>query len=168
LFGSSGGRLNKGEERFLREWVARESNGSKLLFKGHLPDNVKVGRYKDIITVEGFIPSRELGSIFNAIDFLVLPYEKITTSGMYFLALTFQTPIIAPNLHFFNLHSTDGQTSLLYDKNNYSESLNKVLNNAESSWCSNLEEFERLSSIYTWQQSANEISKAFDVLINES
>jgi glycosyltransferase involved in cell wall biosynthesis len=44
----------------------------------------------------GFVPSHHVGSYFNACEAVVLPYERILTSGAAVLSLSFGRPVIAP------------------------------------------------------------------------
>lgn len=64
--------------------------------------------------ISGWLSTKDLGAYIKISDFVCLPYTNITCSGAYFLSLTFNKAVIAPNLDFFNMHSYD-DTSILYN-----------------------------------------------------
>ena len=49
----------------------------------------------------GYIPDPELQYYLNAADVFVLPYDKITNSGSAILSLSFNLPVLAPELPCF-------------------------------------------------------------------
>ncbi|MDG1974765.1 MAG: hypothetical protein P8I26_07025 [Flavobacteriaceae bacterium] len=67
--------------------------------------------------VSGWLTNSDLGAYHKISDYVCLPYTNITCSGAYFLSLTFNKPVIAPNSDFFNMH-THNDTSVLYDSSN--------------------------------------------------
>lgn len=64
--------------------------------------------------IPGWLSTKDLGAYIKISDFVCLPYTNITCSGAYFLSLTFNKAVIAPNLDFFNMHSYN-DTSVLYN-----------------------------------------------------
>ena len=115
--------------------------------------------------IEGHISDEEFGNLLNSVDFMLLNYKNITTSGMYFMTLAHNLPTIAPNIPFFKLHSSD-KTTIFFD---YNEPLGpqiiEIFNIINSGWKPDLEEFEKLKHVYNMKNSAKKISKAFNSLI---
>ncbi len=72
--------------------------------------------------IEGNVSEADLSSYFRLCDYVILPYDMITTSGAYFLALTFGKGVIARNIDFFIMHSTR-KSALLYEDNKLNEML---------------------------------------------
>jgi beta-1,4-mannosyltransferase len=113
---------------------------------------------------KGYLSDEELVGIIKAVDFVVLPYKKITTSGAYFLALTFNKKVLATNLPFFKAHSTE-QIAVLYDGSLHS--LQAGLKRVIDEWPApdigkQLDQFKQQ---FSWDQSANNIAQAYGELI---
>ena len=164
---NSFGRENKGVDELINEWEKIEDKGDiHLLITGMKPLN-----YEELINdrhlhfIEGHISDEEFGNLLSSVDFMLLNYKNITTSGMYFMTIAYDLPIIAPNLPFFKLHSSD-KTTLFFD---YNESLGsqivEIFNKINSGWKPDFEEFDKLKKIYDMEVSAKIISKAFNSLI---
>ncbi|MFW6314108.1 MAG: glycosyltransferase, partial [Desulfohalobiaceae bacterium] len=63
----------------------------------------------------GFVPHGELGNYLQAADYMVLPYERVLTSGSLILAQSFAVPPIVPDLGLMRDHVQDGVSGYLYD-----------------------------------------------------
>lgn len=63
----------------------------------------------------GYVPDHELGLYLLAADYMVLPYERVLTSGSLILAQSFGLPPIVPNLGLLPDHVQDGQNGYIYD-----------------------------------------------------
>jgi beta-1,4-mannosyltransferase len=57
----------------------------------------------------------ELAALVARADLVVMPYQRVLTSGTYFLAATFGKPALAPRLGMFASAVADGVDGLLYD-----------------------------------------------------
>lgn len=82
-----------------------------------------------IVYENKFIPDDELQIYFNAADYSVLPFRKITTSGSALLSLSFGVPIIAPAIGAIN-DFPDG-VGVLYNETDVAglkDSINKAIN----------------------------------------
>jgi len=71
---------------------------------------------KNVLLYEGFVPPSQIQYFMRAADCLVLPYVESFTSGMAFLGLSFQLPIVATNATAFN-EMTDLELCLPCDPN---------------------------------------------------
>ncbi len=65
----------------------------------------------------GHIDAADMQYYLNAADFMVLPYQRILTSGSAVLALSFARPVIAPALGGLVDVIDDGVNGYLYDPN---------------------------------------------------
>lgn len=74
---------------------------------GSLPDNCT--------RIEGFADDLTVARLFSVADFVVLPFESLTTSGSLLLALSFAKPIIVPNLDAVKELVVDGREAFVYD-----------------------------------------------------
>jgi len=74
---------------------------------GSLPDNCT--------RVEGFADDLTVARLFSVADFVVLPFESLTTSGSLLLALSFAKPLIVPNLDAVKEVVVDGREAFVYD-----------------------------------------------------
>ncbi|MBB6671728.1 glycosyltransferase family 4 protein [Cohnella nanjingensis] len=61
-----------------------------------------------------FVQDDELADYIRCADAIVLPYKKITTSGSAILALSYATPVVAPDVGVLRDYLTP-DTALLYD-----------------------------------------------------
>ena len=159
-------RDNKGMDGLIKEWANIQDYGNvHLLMTGIKPVN-----YDELIKdshfhfIAGYIENEIMGSLLNAVDFIFLNYKNITTSGMYFLSVTFNLPIIAPNLPFFKLHASD-KTALFFDYNYpLSTQLTSIIDKINSGWKPSIGEFESLVKKYQTKNSVEKVSKAFNEL----
>lgn len=157
-------RENRGADEITKTWShLSDKNNVNLLITGNTPNNhqelMNDGHYHHI---KGRVPDQEIGNILNAVDYLLLNYKNITTSGMYFLALTFRLPIIAPDIPFFQLHSLP-QTILQYDSSlPLDEELQKILNKINKGWVADMDQIETLRNTYQWSGSAQNIMLLYD------
>ena len=74
----------------------------------------KTVEHPNVKHVLGFVDDIDLSQYLSISNFVCIPYNQITTSGLYFLALTFNKPVIAKRIPFFESHTKEG-TSLLYE-----------------------------------------------------
>lgn len=110
----------KGIESLLRTWSKQEGNRT-LLIVGKA-QNEEYGRallqqaqaIPSVILRNGFVEDDQLHLYFSAADVVLLPFNKILTSGSLILAMSYGKPVIAPNIG--SISETLGEaTTLLYD-----------------------------------------------------
>jgi beta-1,4-mannosyltransferase len=160
-------RPNKGIDELLHAWTVMDiPENVHLLLTGYLPDKVaSLKREKWFTLIEGDVADEEMGNLFGAVDFLLLNYKNITTSGMFFLAVTMGLPVVAPNIPFFQLHS-NARMSMLFDANRpLVEQMQEVTNTASMGWRPDQREFKRLREDYSLSASAAKVSSAFDKMV---
>lgn len=105
-------RPNKNVSEFIQSWAKVNSKIFKLIvFK-------KKGvsfKSQNIIEINNLsLKDEEVQYLFKNVNFLVLPYQSINTSGQYFLSIKYNLPVIAPNLPFFLYHGTN-KNIIYYD-----------------------------------------------------
>lgn len=148
------------EEYFIDKWLEWNSEKAHLIITGSLSGSLlaKARFAPNISIINGFLERSELADILVISDIVALPYNQITTSGAFFLALTFGKPVLASNLPFFQLHmAMDG--GLLYDKDQ--GDLISVFNLTLS------REFDKDSiisqqDVYSWGKGGETLAKAFN------
>lgn len=115
-------------------------------------DNIRV--YPD------FFPSEHLDILMKSTDGLVIPYQRITTSGMFFLALTYKVPIISNDLDFFVTHDPQSQSRVsleqLFTSDHLAEELSKKRNEMTK---------VDFASHFSWQKSGRLFANALNDLL---
>jgi len=116
-------RPYKGIENLLQVWQSNQEifHNHNLLIAGK-PLEIAYGakisslaaKTSQVILQPDFIPSGQMHLYFSAADIVVLPFKNILTSGSLILAMSYNKPIIAPDLDEIKetLFPAD---SLLYD-----------------------------------------------------
>jgi glycosyltransferase involved in cell wall biosynthesis len=115
----------KGIEGLLQLWKQHLAilDNSTLLIAGKALDDrygqslaEQASGVKNIILHNTFIEDDQIHLYFSAADVVVLPFERILTSGSLLLAMSYGKPIIAPRLG--SIPETMGEADwLLYDPN---------------------------------------------------
>ena len=96
-------RAYKGVEKLAEMFsiLQKRHDKIKLLIVGKPRDtsivnNIKSLGNENIVLVDRFIDDQEIQTYFNASDIVVLPFDRILTSGSTLLALSFHKPVIVP------------------------------------------------------------------------
>jgi beta-1,4-mannosyltransferase len=119
-------RPYKGIERLLQTWRNHpEVTANHSLLIAGKPLDPQFGEYlaqqvadtKGAILHPGFIEDHQIPLYFSAADVVVLPFEKILTSGSLLLAMSYAKPIIAPRSPTV-IETMGDATTLLYDPEN--------------------------------------------------
>ncbi len=158
------GRKNKGTNEFTDALTKIAEMGDiHLLMTGSKPKELEqLVKNQNFQFIDGRIPDEEMGSLLNSVDHLFLNYKSITTSGMFFLSVAFNLPIIVPNLPFFRLHSSN-KTSFFYNYNYpLDNQLKSIFNKINEGWIADDSEFEIMKADYNFERSAKINAKAFD------
>ncbi|MEB8057674.1 glycosyltransferase [Pseudomonas fulva] len=111
-------RAYKGIERALSLFIDGKKsllNNCCLVIAGH-PDNPDIDeriktaaeQYPSVLYLRGDISDEDLEALFIASDICLLPYEKSATSGLAFLSISYNKPIIASKLPAFKTFVDDG------------------------------------------------------------
>ena len=90
----------------------------------NLPSNIR----NKIVIIKRRISDAEIKCLMEIADVIVNPYNKILTSGSFYLNTTFKKPTIAPNIGFFPEIINDNVNGFLFDsnKNNLVDIIKKV------------------------------------------
>lgn len=113
----------KGIERLLQVWKEHQISlgNSILLIVGKALDDrygqaltEQTSDLKNVILRNRFIEDHQMHLYFSAADVVVLPFERILTSGSLILAMSYDKPVIAPRMGSIpeTIGTADG---LLYD-----------------------------------------------------
>ena len=108
-------------------FASKKINNLTLLIAGS-PDPIELKlEYKDIISKlpkeiniifhDEFIPNAEVEKYFIASDVLVLPYRRISHSGVLHLAYSFGRPVIATNVGDFEETVEEGKSGFVLSSN---------------------------------------------------
>ena len=116
-------RYYKGIDRLLQAFIElhQQFPKTRLLIAGKpvesvfKEDNIPEHLRSRITFVERYIPGDELQYFFNAADAVVLPYNKVLTSGSMLHALSFGRPVIAPRVGMIEETLEDGFNGFMYD-----------------------------------------------------
>jgi|GEM_PF-1106927 len=105
--------------------IQKEFPNAHLLIAGKPVHPIKKGAiaakaklFPNITVVEESLPDDELQWFFNAADAVVFPYRKILTSGSVLTALSFNRPVIAPNVGMIAEIVRDEYNGFLYQLGN--------------------------------------------------
>lgn len=98
-------RPYKGLERLLRVWRQLAPRSARLRLVGPCRDPGYEQELKQLCDATpevsfhpGFVPLEEIALAFAGADVVVLPFDKVQTSGSVILALSYGKPVIAPNM----------------------------------------------------------------------
>lgn len=127
-----------------------------------LPNQVKV------IFHDKFIPVTEVAKYFIASDIVVLPYRRVTHSGIPHLAYTFGRPIIATNVGDFEEIIEEGKNGFVLSSNtqeNLSEKIIQAFSDKPK-----LEEMGKYvrnfcATKHTWKDSAESLIPVYEKMI---
>lgn len=97
----------KGIERLLQLWQDHQSilKGNSLSIAGKALDDSygqmltrQASKTENVILHNKFVADEQIHLYFSAADIVVLPFERILTSGSLILAMSYGKPVIAPRL----------------------------------------------------------------------
>ena len=161
---NSGGKNYKDALVFIKIFLKNKYTNIKLLVYGKdIMSQIDVVNHNDIKFVGGFLSNEKISSFMQLCNYVVLPYRQITTSGAFFLSITFDKPVIAQNIDFFLQHVTD-DTAVLY---NSDEELIFKLKQIDSSLLKiNSNNLSELKKKYSWHKSSKIIAREFNQLIS--
>ncbi len=115
-------RAYKGLERLISVFSdLRTPERLRLLLVGN-PVNMPLEKLKEAVAVDGriqiisgHVPDEDLQIYLRAADFMVLPYDKVLTSGTVYLSLSMGLPVIAPRSGLIPDVIRDGQEGFLFE-----------------------------------------------------
>lgn len=128
-----------------------------------LPEDVKV------IFHDKFIPVTDVANYFIASDVVVLPYRRVTHSGIPHLAFTFGKPIIASDVGDFDEIIENGKSGFVLSSNtpeNLSEKIVQIF--SDKLKLKDMEEYVRdlYAKKFTWKDSAEALILVYKKMIN--
>lgn len=118
------GRIDayKGIDRLL-DALAEVATPWRLVVAGHVVDGslaaidrVRPAVRERIEVREGFVAAAQVPALLRAADVVVLPYERILTSGSLLLALSAARPVVAPATPTFTELVVDEREAWLFDQ----------------------------------------------------
>lgn len=161
-------RDNRGVEEIVDMWC-KYNPEDYLLIAGNKPGNFKSnGNCSKIIFYNGKIANDLIGSFFTYSDYLILNYKHITTSGLFFLALTFELPVIAPDLPFFCMHSSKN-TAILYRSNRtIFDEWPRIIKQINSNRKNIDNDFIQYKDLYSFKSAAKHTAELYKELIHNN
>lgn len=160
----------KGIERLLQMWQENAVilADSTLLIVGKALDDCygqtlieQAAQSKNIILQNTFVEDNRIHLYFSAADVIVLPFERIFTSGSLILAMSYSKPVIAPRLGSIpeTIGAADG---LLYDP----KTDRGLLNAIQTSTQTDLNQLSQLVAQACDRLNWNAIGEKTDALYN--
>jgi glycosyltransferase involved in cell wall biosynthesis len=73
-----------------------------------------------------FLDKEEIANVFNAADYLVLPYREVTQSGPLLIAFNFKVVPIVSNLDGFSEYISDGKNGYMFTSESASDLAEKM------------------------------------------
>ena len=126
----------KGIVNLLKSFSLCSVNNLYLIIAGEIMDNNIIMTFENlpsnirnkIVIIKRRISDAEIKGLMEIADVIVNPYNKILTSGSFYLNTTFKKPTIAPNIGFFPEIINDNVNGFLFDsnKNNLVDIIKKV------------------------------------------
>lgn len=164
----------KGSEEFIHQYVKGPHQYFCLLISGDVPSSVlemmdehKVyyyHYYDEALGIKGFLEEDSLVTLYKYCDYVLLPYQEITTSGAYFLARTFNKPVIAPKLPFFT-SILGWNHELLYDPQDRG-SLIDIFERIKTDPLLYAQHNQSTKMVSGWPESAASLAEGYDCIIN--
>ncbi len=74
-----------------------------------------------------YIPSKDVAHYFHSADLSVLPYKRISQSGVLMMAMSYNVAVLTSDLPPFRELITDNETGFLFDSENVSSLSNKII-----------------------------------------
>lgn len=129
-----------------------------------LSKNVKV------IFHDEFIPINEVAKYFIASDIVVLPYRRVTHSGIPHLAFSFGRPIIASNVGDFQEIIEEGKNGFVLSSNTHENLSEKIIQAFSDK--PRLEEMGKYArdfcaTKYTWKNSAESLIPVYEKMVKD-
>jgi D-inositol-3-phosphate glycosyltransferase len=160
--------------------VAHKVINLTLIIAG-MPDPIELGQeYKNMISKlpkeisvifhDKFIPNEDLEKYFIASDVIVLPYRRISHSGVLHLAYSFGRPVIATNVGDFLESIEEGRSGFVVAANSpesLSEKIVQTFSNKRK--LEEMGEYARhlSESKYSWKNSAELMKEIYKKEINK-
>jgi hypothetical protein len=102
-------RSNKGLKNFLNEFLEISVKEVEIVVAGRWPEQEQlVYNSPRIKFINEYIPDTYIDFLIKSIDYIVLPYENYTTSGLFALAVTYGKPVLARNSLYAYREVTNG------------------------------------------------------------
>ncbi len=112
------------------------------------------------------IPPEEHPALFAKADICVFPYKELYGSGALLMAYTYEKPVIVSEDPIFREETDDGQTGLLFEKNDpqaLADALVKALSWGEEDHAAYRTHIRRMiREKYSWDRAARILKTAFE------
>jgi len=155
-------RNNRGISEFITTWERIENKDLLyLVVTGEGLDGLESISSDRLKFIAGRVDRKDLGSLFCAVDFLVLNYSSITTSGMFYLALTFDLPVIAPRIPFFLCHGDERVTLFIEPDEPLENQVIALIEKIRNGWRADPTVFRSIKERHSHTEAARKIATAF-------
>ena len=129
----------------------------------------KLPREVKVVFHDKFIPVTEVAKYFIASDIVVLPYRRVTHSGIPHLAYTFGRAVIATNVGDFKEMIEEGKSGFVLSSNTHENLSEKIIQAFSDK--PKLEEMGKYARIFraskhSWKDSADSLIPVYEKMIN--
>ena len=124
-----------------------------------LPPNIS------IIEKFSFIPHNDIPVYFSVSDIVVLPYKRISHSGVLHLAYSFSKPVLATNVGDFDESIENGRSGILVEKDNLSgmiDAIQKISRGVYDLKRMGVYAQELNANKYSWEVSAKKLKEVYE------
>ncbi|WP_318568842.1 glycosyltransferase family 4 protein [Salinigranum marinum] len=165
-------RPYKGIPNLIRQFKSFENSSANLLIVGNpVDESIKEEITNQALNDEriktnfGFIPGDKIQIFMNSADAVVLPYNKITTSGSLILAMSFGRAIIAPRVGCIP-ELLDERGGLMYGVED-NEGLGNAMREASKRDLDSMGHYnERVVREFSWTEIADKTSEIYSRLLS--
>lgn len=130
----------------------------------NLPPNITIIKDFD------FIDEEKIPIYFTIADIVVLPYKRISHSGVLHLAYSFSKPVLATNVGDFDESVENFKSGLLVEPNvdSIQTAIERIVSDDLDLRSMGLYANKLNSSKYSWTASAIKLKSAYEVILNRS
>lgn len=164
----------KGVDILLSSWDKdlQDNKDIQLIIAGKKEMNFCYEKNSNIKIIDKFLSEAEIKELLKKIDIFVLPYRKISQSGVLLSVLKYHKPVIVSNVGGLTEPFKIGNIGWILKDNN-SESLKKVIKmvvkNKESidNIKNNEELWEKIEKFYSWEEIGEKTMAFYKEIIND-
>lgn len=128
------------------------------------------GVKENVTLVKDYIPSNEVEKIFKAADVVVLPYTRISQSGVLNLAFGFKKPVVVSDV-FFEARVINSKMGYCFQNEDYKSlaaCISKIFSLPDMGVALGKEGYRFATGQTSWKQAAGLTNKAFEIALKKS
>lgn len=158
--------FTKLQKKYSQVYLLIAGNPVFPINKGSISNRSKL--FPNITVIEKHLDETELQWFFNAADIVVLPYTKILTSGSVLNALSFNRPVIAPQVGMIEEIIEDGYNGFLYKLNSVSglyDAMEKAIFIGENGREKLVKNSFKSVKNFTWEEASQKLLSGLSTII---